>query len=61
MIDLDLCDVTEGEIAGAFQRNLGNLGRIGQLLQQVPYLKPLLRRLNEATGARGGCFQEAEL
>ena len=53
MIDLDLCDVTEREIAGAFHWNLGNLGRIGQLLQQVPYLEALLRRLNESAGARG--------
>ncbi len=53
MIDLDLCDVTEREIAGALHRNLGNLGRIGQLLQQVPYLEALLRRLNESAGSGG--------
>jgi hypothetical protein len=42
VIDLDLCDVAEREITWcALQRNLGNLGRISQLLQQVPYLKAL--------------------
>ena len=53
MIDLDLCDVTEREIVGAFHGYLGNFGGVGQLLQQVPYLEALLRRLNESAGARG--------
>jgi hypothetical protein len=61
VIDFDLCDVTEGEIVGPLDRNLGDLGRIGQLLQQVPYLEALLRCLDESAGARGRGFQEAEL
>ena len=43
-----------------YDRDLPELGRVGDLLQQVPHLQPLLRGLDEAAGPRRRGLEEAQ-
>ena len=54
VVHLDVRDVGQAQpTTGALDGNLAQLRRVGDLLQQVPHLEALLRRLDEPTGA--GC------
>ena len=61
MVDHDVRHVGEPEPAvGAVDRHLPELLGVGDLLEQVPHLEPLLRRLDEPAGTRRRGFEEGQ-
>ena len=54
VIDLDVGDVAQLQsAAGTLDRNAGQLARIGDLLEQMTHLQPLLRGFDETAGTGG--------